>query len=151
MSSKFKPPSTGKAQIPYCNKAPLVPVNTVTLPPGCLPPIVPAWLVAYCHWYDWDVDPGGYLSESFQLPLSGTQPKFKGDSGPTYPYLAVTVKFALWPNLWDVTLAVIRSLTVFEHHTWYDVPAQANGWIKLLPPKKITIPDYDEQEVQVYG
>lgn len=151
MSSKFKPSVAGKASIPYCLPGPLVPVPYVQLPLGTLPPIAPGWLVAYCHWYDSDLAIQPFMSASLQLPLIGPGPKYKGTTFPPYPFLGVTVWFDSVPCNWNVTLARVQSVDVFEHHTWNIVPSQPNGWLKLLPDPLITIPDYDEQQVAVYG
>lgn len=151
MSSKLNPAVKGKKAVPYCKPGPIIPIPMLELPLGTLPPFAPAWVVAYATWNDWDVPEGPYNSESFQLPLIGAGPKWKGDSGPAYPYLAVTVEFALWPDMWDVTLACFWSLDQYEHHKWEDVPNESKTALKLLPPAKITIPNEDVQKVAVYG
>lgn len=151
MSSKFNPSVAGKALVPYCQPGPLVPLPIIPLPPGVLPPFVPSWLVAYAHWYDWDTEPGPYLSASMQLPLVGPEPTWHGSSGPPYPYLEVRVWFHIKPSNWNVTLWVYRTPEISESHTWNNVPAFDTDPLQIFPEALVTIPGDDEQQVAIYG
>lgn len=151
MSSKFKPSVAGKSTIPYCQPGPPIPIPIIPLPPGTDPPYAPAWLIAYAHWYDSIAEPGPFIAEALQIHLSGPGPEWHGTTFPPYPGLAVTVSFDSAPSSWDVILAVHRSSVIMEQHTWEAVVAFSTDPLVIKPPPLITIPDLDEQVVEIYG
>lgn len=149
MSSKLNPGYQQKVVVPYCKKPPLIPIPLIPLPPGGLPPLAPAWLVAYGKWFDSDVDT--WLSESFQIKLVAPTPRYEGASSTAYPYLNAIVIFASTPSNWDLFLQVHRSPTDSEQHNWNGIAATTTVPLKIHPPPLITIPGQDEIELAIYG
>lgn len=151
MSSKFAKSESVNNTPSWCKAPPEVDLDCFPLPPGALPPCVPAYLVAYAKWIDHDPDAYTHLAESFQAPFSPPGFIWTGQSSDQYPRVGCMVRWVGQPSRWQIHLTVWRSADDSETQHWPNVEAESTDPLIIKPPRIENIPLEDYQQIEVYG